>query len=87
MKKVVSVQEVSNEGFEGMLGQRITVWCLNYIYTGDLMGVNAECILLQNAKVVYETGSFTDKAWKDAQDLPHPCYIMKRCIESFMILK
>ena len=49
MKKVVTVQEVEGEGLAGFLGQRITVWCLNYIYTGDLVGVNDECIRLDNA--------------------------------------
>jgi len=86
MKKLVQVQEVSGEGLEGLLGQRITVWCMNYIYTGNLTGVNGDCILLEDAGVVYETGAFTAKAWGDMQPLPHACYIMKRCIESFMIL-
>lgn len=87
MKKLVQVQEVAGEGLEGFLGQRITVWCLNYIYTGDLTGVNGDCILLENAGVVYETGPLNDKKWVDMQPLPHACYVMKRCIESFMVLK
>jgi hypothetical protein len=43
--------------------------------------------MLENASIVYETGDFKDKAWKDAQALPKPVYIMLRCIESFMELK
>lgn len=85
MKKLVEV--VEGEGLEGFLGKRLTVWCLNYIYTGDLVGVNDDCIRLDNAMVVYETGPLTTKDWKDAQPLPHPCYVMMRCIESFMELK
>ena len=87
MKKVVTVQEVEGEGLLGLLGQRITVWCLNYIYTGDLVGVNEDCVRLDNAQVVYETGDLTSKSWKDAQSVPHPIYVMRACIESFMILK
>jgi len=87
MKKIFQVQEVSGEGLEGLMGQRVTVWCLNYIYTGVLTGVNGDCILLEDAGIVYETGPLTDAKWGDMQKLPHPCYIMKRCIESFMILK
>ena len=87
MKKIVQVQEVSGEGLEGLMGQRVTVWCLNYIYTGVLTGVNGDCILLEDAGIVYETGPLTDAKWGDMQKLPHACYIMKRCIESFMILK
>lgn len=87
MKKIVQVQEVSGEGLEGLMGQRVTVWCLNYIYTGTLTGVNGDCILLEDAGIVYETGPLTDAKWGDMQKLPHACYVMKRCIESFMILK
>ena len=87
MKKIVQVTEVEDEGLEGLMGQVITVWCLNYIYTGKLAGINEECILLEDASVVYETGVFSEKGWKDAQKLPHPAYVMKRCIESFMVLK
>lgn len=87
MKKLVTVQEVEKEGLEGLLGQRVTVWCMNYIYTGDLIGINTDCILLENAGIVYETGPLGTKDWQDMQPLPKPCYIMKRCIESFMVLK
>lgn len=87
MKKLVSVQEVEGEGLAGMLGERVTLFCLNYIYTGRLTGINEDCVLLEDAAIVYETGDLNTKEWKDAQKLPKPCYVMKRCIESFMILK
>lgn len=87
MKKVVSVQEVDGEGLVGLLGERITVFSLNYIYTGDLVGVNDNCIKLDNAAIVYETGPFNDSQWKDAQPLPNSVYVATRCIESFTVLK
>jgi hypothetical protein len=87
MKKLVAVTEENPEGLDGLLGQRITVWCMNYIYTGDLVGVNADCIRLDNAAIVYETGPFSEKHWKDAQFLPKPCYVMKNSIEAFMVFK
>ena len=62
-------------------------FCLNYIYTGKLAGVNETCVLLEDAAIVYETGAFNEKNWKDAQSLPKPVYVMLRCIESFMELK
>lgn len=83
MKKVVSVTEVEGEGLEALLDERIVVWCLNYIYTGKLVGVNKDCILLENAAVVYETGPLDQPGFKDAQAVPHPVYVMNACIESF----
>lgn len=87
MKKLVSVQEVEGEGLVGLMGQRVTLFCLNYIYTGKLTGVNESCVKLEDAAIVYETGELCSKTWKDAQALPKPCYVMLRCIESYMELK
>lgn len=86
MRKIV--EEISGEGLEKFLGERITLFCLNYIYTGKLMGVNASCVLLEDAAIVYETGELTaGTAWKDAQKLPHAWYVQLCCVESFGILK
>ena len=85
MKKIVT--EVEGEGLEKLLGERVTLFCANYIYTGILSGVNESCVLLTSAAVVYETGPFGDKAWKDAQSLPDDWYVQRDAIESFGKLK
>lgn len=85
MKKIIDEKEA--EGFVKLLGERCTFFCANYIYTGELIGVNDTCILLANPSIIYETGSFSDKQWKDAQALPHEWYILINAIESFGILK
>ncbi len=87
MKKIVSVTEVEGEGLIKLLGEVVTLFCLNYIYTGKLAGVNSGCVLLENASIVYETGAFDDKKWKDAQKLPNDLYVQIGAIESFGILK
>lgn len=88
-KKVVEecVVENDEEGFLALLGQTITCFCAVYIYTGKLIGVNRTCIKLQNPSIVYETGDFSNKSWKDAQALPHEIYIQTGLIESFGIVK
>ena len=85
MKKIVN--EVQGEGLEKLLGERVTLFCMNYIYTGTLTGVNETCVLLTDAAIVYETGAFTEKNWKDAQSLPHDWYVQTASIESFGKLK
>lgn len=87
MKKLVNVQEVEGEGLVGLMGERITLFCANYIYTGKLTGVNDTCVKLEDAALVYETGEFTSKTWKDAQALPKPIYIQLAAIEMFTVLK
>lgn len=81
MKKLV--EEVEGEGLESLLGEYVTAWCLNYIYSGKLIGVNTDTILLSEASVVYETGPLCDPGFKDAQALPGDWYIRTAVIESF----
>jgi hypothetical protein len=84
----VVVQEVEGEGLESFLGKSVTLFCGVYIYTGKCVGVNASSIKLENASIVYETGSFNDPKWKDAQKIP--CghwYVSVAAIESFGFMK
>lgn len=83
----VEVIEVSGEGLVGLLGKRVTLFCMNYIYTGTLAGVNDTCVLLEDAAVVYETGELSNKEWKDVQALPNAWYVQVAAIESFGVLK
>lgn len=86
MKKLI--QEVDDEGLVSLLGQNVTLFCSNYIYTGILTGVNESCVLLDKAHIVYETGPFGDKKWADAQALPNSkWYIQMGAIESYGVLK
>jgi hypothetical protein len=82
MKKLV--QEIENEGFEKLLGEKILVMCVNYFYTGKLIGVNESCILIENPSIVYETGKWGDGEYKDDQTMHiDELYIQISSIESF----
>lgn len=81
------VVEVESEGLISLLGKNVTLFCANYIYTGKLEGVNEQCVKLSSPKIVYETGAFNEKDWKDAQSLPNDLYVQCGMIESFTVLK
>ena len=85
MRKLV--EETNETAWESLMGKTITIFCLTYIYTGKLIGVNDTCVLLENPKIVYETGPFNASDWKDAQALPHELFIQFACVESFGIVK
>lgn len=87
MKKIVSVQEVEGEGLVGLMGQRVVLFCSNYIYSGNLAGVNETCVLLEDAGIVYETGSFTERTWKDYQKVGDKIYVTLNSIEMFTVSK
>jgi len=78
------VQEVENEGLEKLMGETVTLFCLNYFYNGQLVGVNDDCVLISKPKIIYETGAWSDSSWKDAQCMGiDELYIQKQAIESF----
>ena len=83
MKKIVNVVEVEGEGLVSLLGENVILFCMNYIYSGKLAGVNEKDVLLEDARIVYETGDLCDKEFKDAQKLPHAHYVRTSAIESF----
>jgi len=83
----VLVEPKDGEGLEALMGQRITLFCMNYIYTGKLIGVNVNCVKLSEPAIVYETGAFSDKAWQDAQSLPNDLYISIAAVEAFGVVK
>lgn len=88
MKRLIKVEEVQGEGLVGLMGECVTLFCLNYIYAGVLVGVNDTFVKLENAHIVYETGSFADKKFKDAQKLSNSVfYVHTSSIESFGQLK
>ena len=81
MKKLIT--EVENEGLMALLGKRVMIFGMNYIYCGTLMGVNETCVLLEDGGIVYNTGAFDNTKFEDFQKLPFPNYIMLNSIESF----
>lgn len=88
MKVLTNITEVKEEGLLALIGQQVTLFCAIYIYTGKLVGVNDTCVKLENPKIVYETGAFNTKDWKDAQSLPSQYhYVSTAMIESFGIVK
>jgi hypothetical protein len=69
------------------MGQTVVIFSLNYIYAGMLVGVNTEFVKLENAHIVYETGSFSDKKFKDAQKVADVLYVQLATIESYCVGK
>lgn len=82
MKKLVTVTEVEGEGLTALLGEPVILFCMNYFYAGRLVGVNTDMVMLEDAGIVYETGSFTDENWKDFQKIG-TVYVRINMIEAY----
>lgn len=86
MKKVII--EDNTEGLMKLLGEMVTLYCASFIYAGRLTGLNDECVLLDEAKIVYDTGDHSSPSWATAEKMPNGSwYVMKSKIESFGIFK
>ena len=84
MKVLREIVDETKEGLLALMGEKVLIFCPNYIYFGKLVGVNEQCVKLEGAKIVYETGAFDAPALKDAQCLPSKFwYIATPLIESF----
>lgn len=82
-KPKIEVVEVEDAGLIALLDQHVLVIGVNYHYAGKLIGVNTDCIELENCYLVFETGAYNAKEWKLAEKLPGDSrLIMKRAIES-----
>ena len=86
MKVFVETKEVAEEGLVALLGQNVEIFCGVYIYAGKLVGVNQTCVKLANPHLVFETGEFKAKTYKDAQAMGREFhYVSTTAIESFGI--
>jgi hypothetical protein len=79
----VLITEKEGEGLVGLLGKKVTLFCMNYFYHGVLEGVNDTCVKLKDAYIVYETGAFDSEGFKDAQKLAPTWYVSTAAIESY----
>jgi len=80
----VLTETKDNEGLEGLLGKTVLLMCANYFYTGKLVGIGDFCVKLEEAKIVYDTGDWSNEEWKEAQSLNiKSFYVQINFIESF----
>lgn len=84
MKQIKMIEEVQ-DGLEALLGENVLLMCGCYFYTGKLVGVNDTCVKLDACRLVYETGPWDGKAFKDAQLIGDGHYVMMQAIESFRV--
>lgn len=88
MKVVNIISEGENKDLEALIGKNVTFFCMNYIYTGKLVYVDDVQARLDDAKIVYETGTFDDPNWSDAQAIPGKTWHVRlSAVESFGIMK
>lgn len=83
MKKLVKLEEVEGVGLIALMGEKVLLLCANYFYAGTLTGVNDTQVELENAAIVYETGEWTAKSWKDVQPIGTTLYVKIAAIESY----
>lgn len=64
-------EEVSGDGLEKHLGERVILICAGYFYEGKLIGVNYTDVVLGDPHIVYGTGKWADKDYSAIEKLIH----------------
>lgn len=85
MRKLV--EEVEGEGLTKLMGEKVTLLCMNYFYHGKLIGVNEHDVLLEDAYIVYDTGKWDQSDWSDAQKVCKELYVRTASIEAYGKIK
>lgn len=86
MIRIVESEEMV--GLVALLGERVLLLCMNYFYEGKLVSVNETCVELKDPSIVYETGEWSDKKYKDTQKFQFDRIFVQRCaIEAFGVSK
>lgn len=70
-----------------LLGKRVEVWCATYIYEGFLSDIVGDAagythFFLTDCGIVFETGDFNQKKYKDRQKVKKGRYIAIQAHES-----
>ena len=59
MEKIVNVTGVSGEGLNKLLGEVITMFCMNYIDTGTLVGRKQQYRVWSESRSLSRSGSWS----------------------------
>jgi hypothetical protein len=82
MKRII--EDTDTNGLDALVGEVVLLLCANYFYTGKLTGVSDTFVELTDTSIVYETGEWSSKGYKDAQKLHVNVWFVQRAfIESF----
>lgn len=81
MRKVI--EETDEQPFDALMNCRVMVRCMNWIYAGKLVAVNDVCLFLDDASIVYDTGSEKTHGYETEEKLPCQLGVMFSAIESF----
>jgi hypothetical protein len=82
MKKII--ETTCNIGLDSLLGEQVLLLCANYFYAGELIAVNDVVVELKDGGIVYETGEWSAKCWKDAQKVGGSIFVRTQSIEAYM---
>lgn len=81
----LEVKEIND--MSDLVGETYLFQCARYIYHGKVKAVNATYIELENAGVVFDTGSYNKEYPSDRQALPYNAFVMRQSIEAFYKMK
>jgi len=83
MKRLV--EEVSGDGLEKLLGERVILLCAAYFYEGKLIGVNETDVVISDPHIVFGAGEWDKPGYGNVEAIKHAdeWFIKTQSIESY----
>jgi len=80
--------EKSETALAELIGDDVTLFCVNYFYHGKLAAINDVFVTLQDAAIIYDTGSWPDgedvnNEYADAQRIGGDINVCIAAVEAF----
>lgn len=87
MKRLV--EEISGDGLEKLLGERVILLCAAYFYEGKLVGVNETDVVLSDPHIVFSAGEWDKPGYATVEAIKHAkeWFVKTQSIESFGLSK
>lgn len=78
---------MTGEVLKEYVGRTVTLYCVNYFYSGPLVDVRDGCAILNPAIIIYNTGDHGAKDWSCARPFPEQWCVSLDAVESFGYFK
>ena len=68
---------MDKEDLQKFIGVELMFFLVDFVYTGTVSSVLSNSVVLTNAVIVYDTGSFADAGWARSEPLPVASFMIK----------
>lgn len=70
-------------GFQALMGRVVELWGVDYIYHGKLAEIRLDAVRLEDASIIFDTGSFDSDEYARIEKLTTDRWVKRAAVESY----